>query len=63
MMTIDKIATSKEIHVKGNSKPWFDGEVVEKLRVRDKMKKKASQTKHQVDYDNFKCPKIMQKSL
>ena len=63
MMTTDKIAPFKEIRVKGNSKPWFDGEVVEKLRVRDKMKKKASQTKLQVDYDNFKCSQKHAKKL
>ena len=27
MSVIDKIAPIKEIRVKGNSKPWFDGDI------------------------------------
>ena len=42
MGVIDKIAPIKEIRVKGNSKPWFDGS------IRDKLKKKSKKTTLQV---------------
>ena len=38
----------------GASKPWFDGEVVERITVRDKLKIKFSKSKLQIDHDNFK---------
>ena len=40
MSVIDKIAPIKEIRVKGNSKPWFDGDISERIKIRDKLKKK-----------------------
>jgi len=54
MVVIDKIAPLKKIRVKGSSKPWFDGEVIERIHVRDKLRKKYNKTKLQSDYDNFK---------
>ena len=41
MVVIDKIAPLKKTtRVKGSSKPWFDGEVIERIHVRDKLRKK-----------------------
>ena len=37
---IDKLAPFKQVRVKSNSKPWFDAETLESIRVRDKLKKK-----------------------
>ena len=54
MVIIDKLAPLKEIRVKGSSKPWFDADVIEKIHVRDKLRKKYNKTKLQSDYDNFK---------
>ena len=54
MEVIDKLAPSKEIRVKGASKRWFDGEVVERINVRDKLKIKFSKSKLQIDHDNYK---------
>ena len=54
MAVIDKIAPLKEIRVKGNSKPWFDAEVIDRIQVKDKLRKKYNKTKLQIDYDNFK---------
>jgi hypothetical protein len=54
MIVIDKVAPLKEIRIKGSSKPWFDGEVIERINVRDKLRKKFNKTKLQIDYDNFK---------
>ena len=39
MSVIDKIAPIKEIRVKGNSKPWFDGDISERIKIRVKLKK------------------------
>ena len=44
----------KEIRIKGSSKPWFDGEAIERINVRDKLKKKFVKSKLKIDYDNFK---------
>ena len=54
MTVIDKVAPLMEIRIKGSSKPWFDGEVIERINVRDKLRKKFNKTKLQIDYDNFK---------
>ena len=54
MEVIEKLAPIKEIRIKGASKPWFDGEVVERITVRDKLKIKFSKSKLQIDHDNFK---------
>ena len=54
MVVIDNIAPIKEIRVKGNSKSWFDGNISERINVRDKLKKKYRKTGIQVDNENFK---------
>ena len=54
MNVIDKIAPLKEIRVKANSKPWFDGEISERIRVRDKLRKKYKKSGLQFDFDMFK---------
>ena len=54
MEVIDKIAPLREIRIKGSSKPWFDEEAIERINVRDKLRKKFNKTKLQIDYDNFK---------
>ena len=37
MTIIDNVAPSKTKPVKGNIQNWFDGEVIKKLRSRDKL--------------------------
>ena len=54
MSVIDKIAPIKEIRVKGNSKPWFDGDISERIKIRDKLKKKYKKSGLQIDFENFK---------
>ena len=44
----------KEIRIKGNSKPWFDGNIVEAFRVKDKLIKIFLRTKLYVDHERFK---------
>ena len=47
MVIIDKIAPLKEIRLKGSSTPWIDEEVIERINVRDKLRKKYNKTKLQ----------------
>ena len=51
---IDKLAPFKQVRVKSNSKPWFDAETLESIRVRDKLRKKYKKSGLQIDFDNFK---------
>ena len=44
----------KDIRVKSNSKPWFDSDIREDIRVRDKLKKRFLKTKLHVDHERFK---------
>ena len=40
MYAIDSISPVKQVRIKTNTKPWFDGIVLEAIRVRDKLRKK-----------------------
>ena len=44
----------KDIRVKGNSKPQFDSNIGEAIRVKDKLKKRFLRTKRHVDHKRFK---------
>ena len=46
---IDNIAPCKTKRVKGNSQNWFDGEVLEKCRSRDKLFKAFKKTRLRID--------------
>jgi len=54
MSVIDNIAPLKQIRLKTNTKPWFDGEILERIRVRDKLRKKYKKSGLQIDFDLFK---------
>ena len=54
MNVVDKLAPLKQIRVKSNSKPWFDGEILERMWVRDKLRKKYTKSGLQIDFDMFK---------
>ena len=45
MSVIDKLAPSKTKRVKGNSREWFDGEVIESIALRDKVFQKFKRSK------------------
>ena len=51
---VNEIARMKDIRVKENSKPWFDSDVMEAIRVRVKLKERFLRTKLHVDYEGFK---------
>ena len=48
MIVIDKIAPYKRKRVKGNTQKWFDGEVLEKLNLRNIDKKLYKKSKYAV---------------
>ena len=48
MIVIDKIAPYKRKRVKGNTQKWFDGEVLEKLNLRNIDKKLYKKSKYDV---------------
>ena len=54
MSVIDKIAPLKQIRLKTNTKPWFDSEILERIRVRDKLRKKYKKSGLQIDFDLFR---------
>ena len=46
---INKVAPMKKVRVKQGSPVWFDGEILEKIRSRDKLLRKYKKSKLQVD--------------
>ena len=55
---INFIASSKEIIVKANSKPWFDNHIVSAIQRHDKLYKKFKHSGLETDKDNFKVAKM-----
>ena len=51
---VNEIALIKDIWVKANSKPWFDNNIMEASRVRDKLKERFLRRKLHVDHERFK---------
>ena len=51
---IDNLAPMKQSRIKNNSQEWFDGEIMEKIAIRDKLFKKFKNAKLHVDNDIFK---------
>ena len=60
---IDSIAPLKQIRLKTNTKPWFDSEVLEKIRIRDKSRKKYKKSGLQIDFDLFKNAQKLAKKI
>ena len=57
MTVIDKIAPYKSKRVKGNTQKWFDGEVLEKLNLRNKLFKKFKKSTLHIDKELYKKSK------
>ena len=51
---INEIAALKEICVRNNTQEWMDEEVLEGIRIRDKLLSKFKRTKSHTDHVNFK---------
>ena len=57
MTVIDKIAPYKSKQVKGNTQKWFDGEVLEKSNLRNKLFKKFKKSRLHIDKELYKKSK------
>ena len=57
MTFTDNVAPCNTKRVKGNTQNWFDGEVLEKLRSRDKLFKVFKKTRLHIDKKLFKKAK------
>ena len=53
--TIDNVALIKEIRIKNNTQEWFDNEITEAIKTREKYFKKRRKKKSnlQIDYDFY----------
>ena len=52
--TIDSVAPIKEIRIKNNTQEWFDNEIAEAIKIREKYFKKLKKLNLQIDcnFDN-----------
>ena len=53
MSVIDKVAPEKKVRIKGNNQEWFDNEVHEAIRKRDKLFSKFKKTRLDIDNKNY----------
>ena len=53
MRVIDIVAPIKSRRIKQNSQEWLDGEVAEKISVRDKLFKKFKKSKLHIDKETY----------
>ena len=53
MLIVNKLCPIKEARVKSNSQEWFDGEIAEKIIIRDKLFKKFKVSKLQIDRELY----------
>ena len=53
MRVIDIVAPIKSRRIKQNSQEWLDGEVAEKISVREKLFKKLKKSKLHIDKETY----------
>ena len=53
MSVIDLVVPIKERQVKQNSQEWFDGEIVDEIKNRDKLFKKLKKSKLHIEKDIY----------
>ena len=51
--TIESAATIKEIRIKNNTQEWFDNEIAEAIKIREKYFKKFKKSNLQIDYNFY----------
>ena len=51
--TIDNVARIKEIRIKNNTQEWFDNEIAEAIKIREKYFKKFKKSNLQIDYNFY----------
>ena len=57
MTVIDNVAPCKTKRVKGNTQIWFDGEVLEEIRSRNKLYKVLKKARLHIDKEFYKKAK------
>ena len=63
MGVIDLVAPIKSRWIKQNSQEWFDGEVAEKVSVRDKLFKKFKKSKLHIHKEIYKTTRYEVQNL
>ena len=64
MSVIDKVAPEKKVRIKENNQEWFDNEVHEAIRKRDKLFSKFKKTRLDIDNKNYnKSRNIVQRLI
>ena len=64
MGVIDQVAPIKERRIKQNSQGWFDGEIADEIKNRDKLFKKSKKSKLHVDKDIYNAARYeLQKKI
>ena len=53
MVAIDKVTSIKERSIKYNSQAWFDGEICEAIKNRDKLLKKIKRSRLHINKELF----------
>ena len=51
--TIDSVAPIKELRIKNNTQGWFDNEIADAIKIRDKYFKKFKKSNLHIDYDFY----------
>ena len=59
MQAVDGIAPYREFRVKGHTEDWFDGEIIEIIKNRDKLLKKYKKSKLDVDHQIYRKAKLL----
>ena len=63
MQAVDAIAPYLEFRVKGHTEDWFDGEIMERIKNRDKLLKKYKKSKLEVDRIIYREAKLIESTL
>ena len=54
MQAVDGISPYREFRVKGHTEDWFDSEIMERIKNRDKLLKKYKKSKLEVDHQIYR---------
>ena len=63
MQAVDGIAPYREFRVKGHTEDWFDGEIMERIKNRDKLLQKYKKSKLEVDHKIYREAKLIASTL
>ena len=63
MQAVYGIAPYREFSVKWHTEDWFDGEVMERIKNRDKLLKKYKKSKLEVDHQIYREAKLVASAL